>query len=322
MLKWSLFIFILFSSILKGQDSSSIYSTTWMINSVDSVAGFPIIKSDSPQVIESDEYSKVVWFDGVDDGLLVESNPLEGATNFTIEVIFKPDSSWSSNEEQRFIHFQDPLNDDRRILIELRLTNDHQWYLDTYIKSELSSKALKIETALHPVELWFHAALVYENRSMKHYVNGMEEISGEVDFLPITNANVSIGTRMDQRSWFKGSIAILKITHSALKPENFLCNVTSIKENNIIKKSHVLHQNYPNPFNPSTTIGYSIPIESYVSLKVFDLLGREVIELVNGKKLKGHYEIEFNGGNLSSGIYYYRLHAGNFLETKKFVLMK
>jgi len=321
-MKWSLIIWLLLSSMLNGQNPPNIYSTTWTMSSVDSIAGFPVIKSDSPQVIDSDEYGRVVWFDGIDDGLLVESNPLEGATNFTVEVIFKPDSSWPANEEQRFIHIQDPANNDRRILIELRLTDDHQWYLDTYIKSEISSKALKLETALHPVGQWYHAALVYDNRSMKHFVNGIEEISGEVDYLPITSAFTSIGTRMDQRSWFKGSIAVLKVTHSVLQPENFIKNVTSIKETSLLNDDNKLKQNYPNPFNPSTNIEYAIPMKSFVSLKVYDLLGREVTTLVNEKKQVGRYNIVFNGRNLSSGTYYYRLHAGEFAETKKFVLMK
>ncbi len=321
-MKLSLFIWLLLNSMLNGQNPPNIFSTTWNLSNVDSIAGFTVIKSDSPQVIDSDEYGKVVWFDGIDDGLLVESNPLEGATNFTVEVIFKPDSSWPANEEQRFIHIQDPANNDRRILVELRLTDDHQWYLDTYIKSEVSSRALKLESARHPVGQWYHAALVYDNRSMKHFVNGIEEISGEVDYLPITNASTSIGTRMDQRSWFKGSIAVLKVTHGALQPENFIKNLTSVKENSFLKKNYKLKQNYPNPFNPTTRIEYTIPIGSLVSLKVYDLLGREVTTLVNEKKQAGHYNIVFNGRNLSNGTYYYRINAGDFTETKKFVLMK
>ena len=195
---------------INGQNPDSLVSITWDICSVDSIGGFPVTKSDTPVVINSDEYGNVVWFDGIDDGLLIESNLLEGATSFTVELIFKPDSAWPANEAQRFIHIQDPTDDDRRILIELRLTDDSHWYLDTFIKSELSSLALTDENLRHPVAQWYHVAMVYEDRVMKSYVNGLEQMSGEVDFLPITNAHTSIGTRMNQRSWFKGSIAILK----------------------------------------------------------------------------------------------------------------
>jgi hypothetical protein len=83
-----------------------------------------------------------------------------------------------------------------------------------------------------------------------------------------------------------------------------------------------LKQNYPNPFNPSTTIKYQIPELSFVTLIVYDVLGNEVATLVNEEKPLGNYEVEFNAINLPSGIYFYRLQAGNFVETKKMILMK
>ena len=83
-----------------------------------------------------------------------------------------------------------------------------------------------------------------------------------------------------------------------------------------------LSQNYPNPFNPSTNIQYAISSTQFVTLKVYDLLGREVATLVNEEKTTGSYEVEFNGNNLTSGIYFYKLQAGSFVETKKMILIK
>jgi hypothetical protein len=83
-----------------------------------------------------------------------------------------------------------------------------------------------------------------------------------------------------------------------------------------------LSQNYPNPFNPSTTISYQLPVNSFLTLKVYDVLGNEVATLVNEEKQVGEYEIEFSGSSLTSGIYFYQLKAGRFIETKKMVLMK
>jgi len=85
---------------------------------------------------------------------------------------------------------------------------------------------------------------------------------------------------------------------------------------------YALNQNYPNPFNPSTIISYTIPINGFVTLKVFDVLGQEIITLLNEEKPVGSYEVEFNTKGLPSGIYFYRLQAGNFIQTKKMVLMK
>ena len=83
-----------------------------------------------------------------------------------------------------------------------------------------------------------------------------------------------------------------------------------------------LSQNYPNPFNPSTTINYSIPRGQFVTLKVYDLLGKEVATLVNEEQKAGSYKVNFNASRFTSGVYFYRLQAGNFLETKKFILLK
>jgi WD40 repeat protein len=83
-----------------------------------------------------------------------------------------------------------------------------------------------------------------------------------------------------------------------------------------------LSQNYPNPFNPSTRIQYSVSSSEKVTLKVYDVLGREIATLVNERKSPGMYEVQFDGSGLSSGMYFYRLQAGNFVDTKKFVLLK
>jgi hypothetical protein len=86
--------------------------------------------------------------------------------------------------------------------------------------------------------------------------------------------------------------------------------------------SFKLDQNYPNPFNPSTTINYSIPKESMVTLKIFNILGQEVKTLVNENKSAGNYSIRFNASSLSSGIYFYSIKAGNFYQVKKMLLLK
>ncbi len=83
-----------------------------------------------------------------------------------------------------------------------------------------------------------------------------------------------------------------------------------------------LQQNYPNPFNPVTTISYSLPVKSEVELVIYNALGEGVMELANEEKEAGRYSVEFNATSLPSGIYFYRLQAGEFVETKKMVLLK
>lgn len=102
-----------------------------------------------------------------------------------------------------------------------------------------------------------------------------------------------------------------------------LYNPVGIEEvNSAIPWEFSLEQNYPNPFNPVTTIKYSIPQNQLVTLKIFDLLGREIMSLVNDDKSPGKYSVNFDGSSFASGIYFYRMQAGNFIDTKKFILIK
>jgi Secretion system C-terminal sorting domain len=106
-------------------------------------------------------------------------------------------------------------------------------------------------------------------------------------------------------------------------------NITStVNDNlNVLPNDFILYQNYPNPFNPSTKIKYTIPDAGtskmqFVQLKVYDVLGNEIATLINEYKSSGSYEIEFNATELSSGVYFYQLRAGGFVDTKKIMLIK
>ena len=98
--------------------------------------------------------------------------------------------------------------------------------------------------------------------------------------------------------------------------------ITSVEGENQLPTKFSLEQNFPNPFNPMTTIRYQIPELSFVTLKVYDVIGNEVATLINEEKTVGNYQVEFDASSLSSGIYFYRLQAGEFVETKKMILMK
>ena len=133
----------------------------------------------------------------------------------------------------------------------------------------------------------------------------------------------------------------LKEVVKTRKPENIAVHVSMITDDlsrimkstgsevldkyeaNILPTKFALHQNYPNPFNPATKISFDLPQDSKVSLVVYDLLGREVTRLVNNEfKVAGRYTYDFNAASLSSGVYFYRLEAGKFSETKRMVLIK
>jgi len=98
--------------------------------------------------------------------------------------------------------------------------------------------------------------------------------------------------------------------------------VTGVENELGIPTEFVLEQNYPNPFNPSTTIRYSVPQLSKVVIKVYDILGNEIAILMDEEKPIGTYELTWNAGTLPSGVYFYQLKAGEFISTKKMILLK
>ena len=112
------------------------------------------------------------------------------------------------------------------------------------------------------------------------------------------------------------SLFKLNVNYSVLTSVNENIFSTSVPDN------FSLSQNYPNPFNPSTTIKFSLPDAGEVSLKVYDRLGKEIVDLVNGFRSAGTYEINFDASQLSSGIYFYKLSANGMVNTKKMTLIK
>jgi hypothetical protein len=109
-----------------------------------------------------------------------------------------------------------------------------------------------------------------------------------------------------------GSLWLAKVTGVVTETEDF----------KVSPKTFELKQNYPNPFNPTTTISYQLPVASFTSLKVFDVMGNEVASLVNEIRPAGTYQISFNAQNLPSGVYIYRLNSGSVIESKKMMLLK
>jgi hypothetical protein len=99
-------------------------------------------------------------------------------------------------------------------------------------------------------------------------------------------------------------------------------SITSIVSDQLYTLSFNLQQNYPNPFNPTTTINYSIAKEGHVKLTVYNAIGSQVAVIVEEYKPAGNYSIQFNGSNLASGIYLYRLEIGSYNAAKKLILLK
>jgi hypothetical protein len=197
----------------------------WEIDNLEKIGGYTVSVVGNPEIVET-ELGKAVKFDGDGDLLLVDNNPLGNTTEFTVEVIFKPEACYPENTAPRFIHFQDP-NDPRekRLMIELRINEQNQCYLDGYLKTDTGSLVLIDETLVHPTNKWLHAAVTYQNNCLTTYINGQKQLSGEVGYKAAfinPEGKVAIGGRMNKVSWYNGLVKTVKVTDKALDPAGFM----------------------------------------------------------------------------------------------------
>lgn len=159
---------------------------------------------------------RAIFFDGVDDGLFVPVNPLAGATAFTVEILFKPDSA--GPDEQRFFHLQDERGN--RALLETRMI-EGRWALDTFLSS-VDSKQKRIlldRTKTHPADRWTWVALVYRDGHLTHYIDGVKELDGAVEFPPLAAGRFSLGVRQNKVYWFKGGLREVRFHRTAVPAE-------------------------------------------------------------------------------------------------------
>lgn len=192
-------------------------SEVWTFDRISRLGKHKTTVKGDPRVIETPE-GKAVQFDGVDDAIFVDVHPLAGAATFTWEVIFRPDAG--GGREQRFFHLQET-GADTRLLFETRLTGN-SWYLDSYAHSPTGNKTLVRPDKLHPVGQWYHAAMVYDGKQFRHYVNGALEASADVNLAPQGAGRTSVGVRINLVDYFKGAIRKSRFTRRALKPEEFM----------------------------------------------------------------------------------------------------
>ena len=189
----------------------------WELDSIEAVGGYPIDVDGRPVVVDG-PYGSAIEFNGAGDALFVEANPLAGLEAFTVEMVFRPDAG--GLPEQRFFHLGEVNGD--RVLFETRLTEDGHWYLDTFISSGDSNRPLLNESHLHPVGQWYHLALTCDGQQEVNYVNGIEEASGSIDFVPLLGGQTSIGVRLNRVCWFRGAIGRIRFSAGVLDPDEFM----------------------------------------------------------------------------------------------------
>jgi hypothetical protein len=190
-------------------------AVVWTVENTATIGGHPVTVVGAPKISDT-EHGRAVCFNGVDEGLVVEANPLAGLAEFTLEVLFKPEPGGAP--EQRFVHMAED-GSENRALVELRMAPEGPWYLDTYLHKDDAKLALVRPETKHAAGTWYWAALTYRDGHMRHFVNGVEEAAGAVRMAPLGGGKTSIGVRLNRVSWFRGCIREVRVTETALGRE-------------------------------------------------------------------------------------------------------
>ncbi len=286
-------------SISIAQENSNF---VWSMDNLNKIGGLPVLIFGNPAVKDF-SFGKAVEFDGVDDGIIVQGFPLNKEKSFTAEIIFKPYDSFPKNVEQRFLHVQSPPRNNRRFLIELRLNEKKEWYIDTHIRADSALLTCLAKNNPHPVDNWYHVVFVYNNGMARHYVNGIEEMSGKVNYIPVDSANVSLGMRMNKIWFFKGAIASVAFSKRDLKPGEFLLSslFDSISKENTT--GNLIH--FDNFINDESNwiAEFEKPNSSSYKIKngVLDISSSAGATLWYKNKLNGNVEITYDATVVDSG---------------------
>jgi len=167
---------------------------------------------------------------------------------------------------------------------------------------------------LFTVILLYHTGIAQYSIHHSTFGSGGGMVSGENNAGTVTVGQLVIGSSQNE-----SNTVYAGLWYAAYTPV-----VTSVdfKDDNGMPFEYRLEQNFPNPFNPSTVIQFSVPEQTHVALVVYDLLGRQVLNLVDSDLSAGNYSVTFDASGLSSGVYIYRLEAGSYINTKRLVYTK
>lgn len=207
----------------------------------------------------------------------------------------------------------------------LRFNYSHAYYLSG---TTLAPDSCIIETSTNNGTTWTRLIGMGASQTLSSGVNStpiMSTLASQSSFTP------SLATQWATKVYSMpvGTNKVRFVAKSGFGNNLYLDNITSgpvtgigATNLNLVPEVYSLSQNYPNPFNPSTSINFAIPKSGNVTLKIFDVLGKEVATLLNEVKTAGTYKVDFNASNFTSGVYFYRLESGDFADIKRMVLVK
>ncbi len=266
------------------------------------------------------------YFDGIDDFIRVPNHPsLNFHKEISVNFWMKVTQFFSNREAYPISHG----NWENRWKVSINETNERiRWTIKTDTSANNGIKDLDSQTQL-VLDSLYMVTVLYDGSDFEIYINGaLDASSNWGGFILPTTIDLTIGQHLpgNNNYNFKGVLDDIRIYNRSLTFQEIqdLYNETTAIEtpSAIAPGEYKLYQNYPNPFNPVTNFRFRISNFGFVSLKVYDITGREVAILLNEKKPPGEYLVQWNAYEFASGVYYYRIITNKFDKTKKLLLIK
>ncbi|MBL0108807.1 MAG: T9SS type A sorting domain-containing protein [Ignavibacteria bacterium] len=223
---------------------------------------------------------------------------------FESENYMRPKITWNHNMEPDMMR----ISDSTKKYKIWRATQTSMYYVPTNY------------TLIATKDIYFQTAPSFIDTSIIGYGSGWPGMGEQIQY-PVRYKVQAIDKYADSsvRSDFGSAIGLRNCGAACITSGDSILSNLSNEE---LPKEYSINQNYPNPFNPTTNIQYEIPFDNFVNIKIYNLLGKEIMSLVDDLKKAGRYEISFDGSNLPSGVYYYKISSGNFEQIRKMVLIK
>jgi hypothetical protein len=304
--------------------SDTVYYELWDISNLETIGGHEVTVLGDPQIV-STEMGDAIQFDGDEDRLLVDFNPLMDAKEFTVELVFKPDACYPEYTAPRFVHIQDPDDPDgKRVMIELRVDANNQCYMDGFIKTDSESLALIDENLVHPTEVWQHVAITYKDSTFTTYFNGIKELSGTLRYTEaIVNptGKTSLGGRMNHVAFYAGLMKTLKVTHACLEPEFFI----------VPEESDSSTSNEPVSIEETELEVFPVPADGFLKVRldptqiskdteiyIYDTSGKLCLREADLNQKK---DLHVDTSEFQNGVYLLSITSEGLSEFKKFVVV-
>jgi len=340
---WYLILMVFLISPTSAQDSSLVGfwtfdDSTGIDSSIYENNG--VLMALEPLFIEGMKGS-AMYFDGIDDKMFIwDDNSLDTDSSMTIALWIMPDSIFSGGSKVMSKWYSAPSQGDWLLSLSSQDSCDGScvaWgftFANYGVYGGFGIGPPDVDYYLRMGE-WNFITVTFDTGLVNLYYNGnlIKTDTGLVKYTSLAEYetdHIYVGQYRNSRSdySFKGALDEIRIYNrplGAAEVKDLYNQVTAIDiraDETQLPSEFKLSQNYPNPFNPATTINYQLPITNYVELSVYNLLGQKVVTLVSENQPPGQYKVEWRAGNMASGIYYYKLSAGEYVEMKKMILLQ